>query len=349
MTFGQIDCKWLICNLAPTEGDIGITNAAYNQRQNIEKSKKERGGNVVVSRTPVEKKKDKGKANAMPFSSSSYEKRKDTRNKTYEVALTDGGIAIQKAVRFSNPKEKHSDLRSETIEKSRNERESDVIDCHTSIVKRKDKGKAIAMPYSSSPTEKLKDTQNNVCNSSIGVGGPCQKGIGNLSFSSGSVENVKETNKEMLFYSHASGKAERRKANLNSSDGAALGKKSEKGKDIADTSCFLLEKINDKKKGILKRTRSSNVQIKEIGDEYLNPSTSSVGGSKDRAKYVNTSNSFTDKTKGQGKVILEPSNIGVSSVAMEVKSRPLRKNSEKNKNAAGVSSCPPMMRSKKLQ
>lgn len=324
---------------------IGITDAGYNQRQNIEKSKRERGGDVVVSRTPVEKKKDKGKAIAMPFSSSACEKMKDTRNKTCEVALTDGGIAIQKAVRFSNPKEKHSDLGSETTEKSRNERESDVIGCHTSIMKRKDKGKAIAVAYSSSPTGKLKDTQNNICNSGILVGRPCQKGIGDHRFSSGSVENVKETNKEMLFYSHASGKAERGKANLNSSDGVALGKKSEKGKDIADTSCCLLEKTNDKKTGILKRTRSSIV----IGDEYLNPSTSSVGGSKDRAKYVNTSNSLPDKTKRQGKVILEPSNIGVSSAVMEVKSRPLRKNSEKNKNAAGVSSCPPMTRSKKLQ
>ncbi|KAI3470942.1 hypothetical protein Pfo_027605 [Paulownia fortunei] len=62
-------------------GGMGSKDAAYNRRQINEKSKKEREDAVViVSPTPVEKRKDKGKAIAVPFSSSSPGKMKDNQN-----------------------------------------------------------------------------------------------------------------------------------------------------------------------------------------------------------------------------------------------------------------------------
>ncbi|KAH6790410.1 hypothetical protein C2S51_005416 [Perilla frutescens var. frutescens] len=338
-----------------------------NRRKNIEYSKEERDAHGISSHASVEKRKDRGNAIAVPFSSSASEKMKDTQNKICNVALTGGGMGIENGPydRRRNTeksrKERESDVSAchtsimkrmekgkgmQNIEKSRKERESDVSVCHTSIMNRMDKGKAIAMPYSSSPTGKLKDTLNNVCHSSTLVERSSQQGVRDMGFSSGSVEKVKETNKDMLAScSHSSGKTEKGKANLSSSH-RALGKKSEIGKDILDTSCCSLEKINDEKKGILKR-RSSILQIKEIGEEYLSPSSTLVGGAKDRGKSVDTLNSLPDKTKRKGKMVLEPSNIIGSSAAVAVKYKPSRETSEKNKNAVGLPSCPPMMRIKK--
>ncbi|XP_057804683.1 uncharacterized protein LOC131020058 [Salvia miltiorrhiza] len=317
------------------------TSPAYSRRHNIEKCNKEREAHVIASSISIEKRKDKGKAISVPFRSSASEKMKENQSRICNMALTDGGMGIQNAA---------YDQRR-TIEKSRKERKSDVIGCDTSVKERDDKGKAIAVPYNSLPTGKLKEPLNIICNSSTLVERSCQKG--NLSFSNSSAENVKESDKDKLVsYSHSSGKTEKRKASLNSPD-CALGKKSETGKDIADTSCFSLEKINDKNKGILKRTRSSIVQINETKEEYLSPSTSLVGGAKDRPKFVNITNILPDKRKGKGKVILEPSNIREPSEAVSVISRPSRKmktsEKEKKNNVVGVSSCPPITRTKKLQ
>ncbi|KAL1533085.1 hypothetical protein AAHA92_33020 [Salvia divinorum] len=320
-------------------GDIGTNDAAYSRRHNIENSNKEREGQVIVSRTSTGKRKDKGKVTALPFRSSASEKMKETQSIICNMASTLDGKGIENAAYD----------RRQTVAKSRKEKRSDVVDCQTHVMERKDKGKAVAVPYNSLNTGKLKETLNSVCNSNTLVERSCQKGPGNLSFSSGYAENVRESNKDKLVScSHSSGKTEKRKTHLSSSDGASR-KKSEIGKDIADTSCFSLEKLNEINKGILKRTRSSIVQIKEIGDEYLNPSTSLVGGAKDRPEFVNITNFLREKTKGKGKVILEPSKLREPSAA--VISRPSRKmkTSEKKNNAVGVYSCPPFTRTRKLQ
>ncbi|KAL1559289.1 hypothetical protein AAHA92_09646 [Salvia divinorum] len=328
-------------NALTSPGDIGTKNAAYSRRNNIESSNKEREAQAIDSRTSIEKRRNKRKAADVPLSSSASEKMKENRSRICNMSVTDGVMTMQNAA---------YDQRK-TIEKSRKERNSDLIGCHTPLTERKDKGKAIAMPYNTLPTGKLKEIQNSICNSSTLVERSCQKGEGNHSFSSGFAEDVKESNMdELVSYSHSSGKTEKGKANVSSSN-AALGKQSEIGMDVADTSWFSFEKLNEKNKVILKHTRSSIVQLKDVEEDYLNPSTSFVGRAKDRPKFLNITNFLPEKTKGKGNVILEPSNIREASAAVAVISQPSRKmkTSARNNNAVGVSSCPTITRTKKLQ
>lgn len=294
---------------------------------------------MIVSHTSIEKSKDKGKATAGPLSSSASEKAKDSQNKICYMARTDGCTRIQNAAYNQRL----------TIEKSKKDRKSDVISDHTSVMETKSKGKAIAVSYNSLPTGKLNEIQSDAGNSSTVVERLCQKGLGNLSLSSGYAENVKETNKNKLdLNSHSSGKLEKGKAILSSTD-CSLGRKSEIGKDIADNPRFSLEKVNCKKEGILKRNRSLNLQNDDIWEEYLNPSTSLVGGVKGRPKSVTITDSVPDKTKMKGKVSFDPFNTRGTSATVTGTSQTLRKTSEKNKNAVGVSSCPPMMRTIKIK
>ncbi|KAG6415960.1 hypothetical protein SASPL_123381 [Salvia splendens] len=196
-------------------GDIGTKNEAYSRRNNIENSNKEREAQVIDSRTSIEKRKDKRKATAVPFSPSASKKMKENRSGICNMSVTDGVMSMRNA-----------DQRK-IIEKSRKEINSDLIGFRTPLTERKDKGKAVAMPYSSLPNGKLKEIQNNICNSSTLVERSCQKGEGNHSFSCGFAEDVKESNMDKLVsHSHSSGKTEKGKANINSSN-AALGKQSE--------------------------------------------------------------------------------------------------------------------------
>ncbi|KAL1559288.1 hypothetical protein AAHA92_09646 [Salvia divinorum] len=204
-------------NALTSPGDIGTKNAAYSRRNNIESSNKEREAQAIDSRTSIEKRRNKRKAADVPLSSSASEKMKENRSRICNMSVTDGVMTMQNAA---------YDQRK-TIEKSRKERNSDLIGCHTPLTERKDKGKAIAMPYNTLPTGKLKEIQNSICNSSTLVERSCQKGEGNHSFSSGFAEDVKESNMdELVSYSHSSGKTEKGKANVSSSN-AALGKQSE--------------------------------------------------------------------------------------------------------------------------
>lgn len=245
----------IVCNVALTEGDIGIKNAAYSRKNNIENSNKEREAQVIDSRASIEKRKGKRKAAAVPFSPSASKKMKENRSGICNMAVTDGVMSMRNA-----------DQRK-IIDKSRKEINSDLIVFRTPLTERKDKGKAVAMPYNSLPNGKLKEIQNSICNSSTLVERSCQKGEGNHSFSSGFAENVKESNMDKLVsHSHSSGKPEQGKANINSST-AALGKQSEIGKDVADTSCFSFEKLRK-----IKHTRYSVVQLKDIEKDYFNPS-----------------------------------------------------------------------------
>ncbi|XP_047940288.1 uncharacterized protein LOC125187700 isoform X2 [Salvia hispanica] len=190
---------------------------AYSRRNNIENSNKEREAQVIDSRTSIEKRKDKRKAAAVPFSSSASEKMKENRSRICNMSVTDGVMSMRNAAYD----------RRKIIEKPRKEINSDLIGCHTPLTERKDKGKAVAMPYNSLPTGKLKEIQNSICNSSTLVEKSCQKGEGNHSFSSGFAEDVKESNMDKLVsYSHSSGKTEKGKAKISSSN-AGLGKQSE--------------------------------------------------------------------------------------------------------------------------
>ncbi|XP_041991865.1 uncharacterized protein LOC121742702 isoform X1 [Salvia splendens] len=185
-------------------GDIGTKNAAYSRRNNIENSNQQREAQVIDSRTSIEKRKDKRKAAAVPFSPSGSEKMKENRSRNCNMSGTDGVMSMRNAAYD----------RRKIIEKSRKEINSDLIGCHTPLTEMKDKGKAVAMPYNSLPTGKLKDIQNSICNSSTLVERSCQKGEG-------------ESNMDKLVsYSHSSGKTEKGKAKISSCN-AALGKLSE--------------------------------------------------------------------------------------------------------------------------
>ncbi|XP_041991867.1 uncharacterized protein LOC121742702 isoform X2 [Salvia splendens] len=180
------------------------TSPAYSRRNNIENSNQQREAQVIDSRTSIEKRKDKRKAAAVPFSPSGSEKMKENRSRNCNMSGTDGVMSMRNAAYD----------RRKIIEKSRKEINSDLIGCHTPLTEMKDKGKAVAMPYNSLPTGKLKDIQNSICNSSTLVERSCQKGEG-------------ESNMDKLVsYSHSSGKTEKGKAKISSCN-AALGKLSE--------------------------------------------------------------------------------------------------------------------------
>ncbi|KAK6121988.1 hypothetical protein DH2020_044271 [Rehmannia glutinosa] len=295
-----------------------------------------------------------------------------------------GGTSNSRTVQFRTPPRAISSIitpggmrskdaaynRKQITEKITKEREDDVVILSPMRAeKRKNKGKAIAVPFSSSAPEKLKDNQNEVCNPGSLLEREKQKGEAYFNLSSGTVEIVKETDKGTLnSYNRSSGKTEKGKEILNSS-GFALGKHEGMGKGIAVQSSCSFEKTddgkkwtrkhsgssNDGKKGISKQSGSSIVKKKEIGKEFVNLSSFSVEKTKDKGKPLSPFDSLLEKTREKGKAILQPSNVVEvtkhkgSSAAVAINGRPPRRKSGKRKNDAGASSCPPILRTKILQ
>ncbi|KAK6145631.1 hypothetical protein DH2020_022451 [Rehmannia glutinosa] len=308
-----------------------------------------------------------------------------------------GGTSNSRTVQFRTPPRAISSIitpggmrskdaaynRKQITEKITKERADDVVILSpVRAEKRKNKGKAIGVPFSSSAPEKLKDDQNEVCNPGNLLEREKQKGEAYFNLSSGTVEIVKETDKGTLnSYSRSPGKTEKGKEILNSS-GFALGEQ----EGIAFQSSCSFEKTddgkkwtpkhsgssNDGKKGILKQSGSSIVKKKEIGKEFVNLSSFSVEKTKEKGKPLspfdsllektrekgkplNPFDSSLEKTREKGKAILQPSNVVEvtkhkgSSAAVAINDGPPRRKSGKRKNDAGASSCPPIFRTKILQ
>ncbi|KAL8553202.1 hypothetical protein ACS0TY_001738 [Phlomoides rotata] len=318
-------------------GGIGSKDAAHNRRQITEKSKKEREANVIVSHTPVEKRKEKGKAIAVPLSSSPSEKTKYNHN---------GSEGILKHSRSSNLIIKETGqefLNSSSFSVHRGKDSGEPLNTVNSHEKTREKGKAIAVPLSSSPSEKTKDNQNG------------NEGILKHSRSSNLI--IKETGQGFLnpsSFSVQRGKDSGKPLNtVNSHE-----RTREKGKAIAvPLSSSPSERTKENQngnEGIFKHSRSSNLIIKGTGEEFLNSSSFLVPRAKDSGKPLNTVNSH-EKTREKGKAILQPSDrVEIAehkgpSTVVAVKSRSPTRKCEKRKFDAVASSCPPMMRPKSIE
>ncbi|KAL6531140.1 hypothetical protein OROHE_014209 [Orobanche hederae] len=241
----------------------------------------------------------------------------------------------------------------------------------TRVEKNKNKGKAIAVPFSSSPPEQLNKNQNEVPHPGSLLGREKLKGPAYRNLFSGQVDEIaEESNRRTLnpYSRHPYGKTEKGKAILSFS-GCAVGKREDMAKVIMDHSRISLQKTVDGKKktamhcgssdggskGILKRSRSPIAKTVETVKEFVNPSSFLVERTKEKGKPPNPVSSSSEKTMEKGKAIPQSSDVVEvtkpkgSAAAVMVNSRPPRRKSEKRKTDAGASSCPPLMRTKHLQ
>lgn len=248
-----------------------------------------------------------------------------------------------------------ADNQRQTIQKSKKDREAEVVIVSPiPVEKRKDKGKAIALPFNSSPPDRMKENQNKICNPC----NPCERkkqyDKANSSLFSSPLEVVKESGKGILnSYTRLYDKTEKGKTILVSSDYSRR-KQDNIEKGIVDHSSCSGEKTNDAKKGILKPSGSSIVKTKEMGKEFVTPSSFLVERRKEKGNPFNSSSS-SEKTREKRKAYLQPSKIVEitrhkgSSVAVAVDCRPPRRKTEKGKNDDGASSCPAVIRTKRIQ
>ncbi|KAL6503786.1 hypothetical protein OROGR_025709 [Orobanche gracilis] len=241
----------------------------------------------------------------------------------------------------------------------------------TPVEKNKNKGKAIAVPFSSSPPEKLNKNQNEVPHPGSLIGRENLKGPAYRNLFSGQVDVIaEESNTRTLnpYSRHPYGKTEKGKMILSSS-GCAVGKREDMAKVIIDHSRISLQKTVDGKKmtamhcgssdggskGMLKHSRSPIANREETVKDFVNPSSFLVERTKERGKPPNPVGSSSEKTMDKGKAILQSSDVVEvtkpkgSSAAVMVNSRPPWRKIEKRKTDAGASSCPPFMRKKHLQ
>ncbi|XP_012840015.1 PREDICTED: uncharacterized protein LOC105960397 [Erythranthe guttata] len=231
-------------------------------------------------------------------------------------------------------------------EKSKKRKEVDltIISSPTSVEKRKNKGKAIAVPFNSSLPQKLESNQNEDKNRASLLKRKKHKVDPNLSLCGAPVDMMKDSDKGIFgSYDGTYGKTAKGKGMLKSSV-CGLGKQS--GMLEGDLSCSI-EKTYDRKKGILKGSGSSTLKIKDVEKEFVSPSSFLVERTKAKGKPLNPFNYSYEKAKEKGKAILETSDI----VAGTIVCHPPRKRTEKWKNDPGASSssCPPKTRTNNIQ
>ncbi|KAL6526877.1 hypothetical protein OROGR_015967 [Orobanche gracilis] len=241
----------------------------------------------------------------------------------------------------------------------------------TPVEKNKNKGKAIAVPFSSSPPGKLNKNQNEVSHPGSLLGREKLKGPAYRNLFSGQVDEIaEESNRRTLnpYSRHPYGKTEKGKAILSSS-GCTVGKQEDMAKVIMDHSRISLHKTVDVKKmtamhclssdggskGTLKHSRSPIAKTEMTVKEFVNSSRFLVERTKEKGKPSNPVGSSSEKTMEKGKEILQSCDAvevtkpkGLSAAVM-VNSRPPWRKSEKRKTDAGAASCPPLMRTKHLQ
>ncbi|KAL3837803.1 hypothetical protein ACJIZ3_022394 [Penstemon smallii] len=233
--------------------------------------------------------------------------------------------------------------RTNNIEKSK-EIEAGVVNVSsTSVEKRKDKGKAIAIPSSPLHFTKVSDNENAIDDPCCSWGRTKQKDKVNLSLFGGLVE---KGNPSSCSYE----KTEKGKEILKFS-GCSTGKIEDIGKGIdKDSSCSLENTINVKK-GILKRPGSSIERSRDGGKDILTSSSSLSERSKERGNALSLSVSSNGKSKEKGKAILDsPDIVEISKHVNGAVNCPRPRNkSERSKNVAGASSCLPKLRTKNIQ
>ncbi|CAA0808308.1 Unknown protein [Striga hermonthica] len=235
----------------------------------------------------------------------------------------------------------------------------------TSVEKRKAKGKAIAVPLSSSPFKETNSmNQKNNCKPSVLFEKENQKGKMHHNLFSDLVELHEASNKGSFSSHKHYGKTEKRKAVLNTS-GREIGKQDGMEKSIMDNSSYSLEKTidgkkataelfvsrSDAEKAILRHLGISVMKPKEVRKEVVNPSSScSVKTTMEKGNTV-----YPEESREKGKLIMQSSDdVEVTtakelSVAGTLNSRPRRRNAGKRKNDVGSSSCPPMTKTRNLQ
>ncbi|CAA2991744.1 Hypothetical predicted protein [Olea europaea subsp. europaea] len=170
------------------------------------------------------------------------------------------------------------------------QKESDAVTAtvsSTSLLKMKDKGKAITLPSYCSPPGKAEDYGNPIRGSCSSLDKAMEKEKGSFSPFSEYVENM-ELGKEILNPSSCSFE------------------KGEKGKTILNATGCSIEKTKELRKGILNLSNFSHKKRKEGAVVIRSPSSPSLEKTKEIGK-TNASSSSLQKTKDKGKAMVNSS------------------------------------------